>query len=81
MKGRPITGNLSDTTDSSGRAFIHHAGTGTSVGTLISTGGRVLAATGIAPSLTEARKLAYQKLSEVELEGAHFRRDIGHRAL
>ena len=81
VKGRPITGNLSDTTDSTGRAFIHHAGTGTSDGTLISTGGRVLAATGIAPSLTEARKLAYQKLSEVELEGAHFRRDIGHRAL
>ena len=81
VKGRPITGNLSDATDSSGRAFIHHAGTGTSDGTLISTGGRVLAATGIAPSLTEARKLAYQKLSEVELEGAHFRRDIGHRAL
>ncbi|HJM68122.1 MAG TPA: phosphoribosylamine--glycine ligase [Candidatus Thalassarchaeaceae archaeon] len=81
VKGRPITGDLSDFTDSVGRAFIHHAGTGTSEGTLISTGGRVLAATGIASSLAEARELAYQKLSEVELEGAHFRRDIGHRAL
>jgi phosphoribosylamine--glycine ligase len=81
VKGRPITGDLSDYTDSVGRAFIHHAGTGTSGGDLISTGGRVLAATGIASSLSEARELAYQKLSEVELEGAHFRRDIGHRAL
>lgn len=81
VKGRPITGDLSDSMDSTGRAFIHHAGTGTSEGTLISTGGRVLAATGIATSLAEARDLAYQKLSEVELEGAHFRRDIGYRAL
>ena len=81
MQGRPITGDLSDSTESMGRSFIHHAGTGTSEGTLISTGGRVLAATGIASSLAEARELAYQKLSDVELEGAHFRRDIGHRAL
>ena len=80
-KGRSISGNLSDYIDSAGRAFIHHAGTGSSDGNLISTGGRVLASTGIAASLAEARDLAYQKLSEVELEGAHFRRDIGHRAL
>ncbi|MEE2747529.1 MAG: phosphoribosylamine--glycine ligase [Candidatus Thermoplasmatota archaeon] len=81
VKGRSITGDLSDYTDSVGRAFIHHAGTGMSTDDLVSTGGRVLAATGIAPSLSEARELAYQKLSEVHLEGAHFRRDIGHRAL
>ena len=81
VKGRTITGDLSDDTRSAGRAFIHHAGTGSSDGNIISTGGRVLAATGIAPSLAEARELAYRKLSEVQLEGAHFRRDIGHRAL
>jgi phosphoribosylamine--glycine ligase len=80
-KGRPIAGNLDDHVDSGGRAFIHHAGTGIIDDELVSTGGRVLAATGIAPSLSEARILAYQKLSEVQLEGAHFRRDIGHRAL
>ena len=80
-KGRPITGDLSDHAASDGRAFIHHAGTGIIDDELVSTGGRVLAATGIAPSLSEARNLAYQKLAEVKLEGAHFRRDIGHRAL
>jgi len=80
-KGRPITGNLSDDIVSDGRAFIHHAGTGIVDDTLVSTGGRVLASTGIAPTLSEARDLAYQKLSNVQLEGAHFRRDIGHRAL
>ena len=62
VKGRSISGNLSDYIDSAGRAFIHHAGTGSSDGNLISTGGRVLASTGIAASLAEARDLAYQKL-------------------
>ena len=81
VKGRSITGDLSDITDSDGRAFIHHAGTGFADGELVSTGGRVLASTGIAPSLSDAKKLAYQKLAEVQLQGAHFRRDIGHRAL
>lgn len=81
VKGRSITGDLSDITDSGGRAFIHHAGTGFADGELVSTGGRVLASTGIAPSLSDAKKLAYQKLAEVQLQGAHFRRDIGHRAL
>ena len=81
VKGRSITGDLSDYADSDGRAFIHHAGTGTIDEKLVSTGGRVLASTGIASSLSEARNLAYQKLSDVQLEGSHFRRDIGHRAL
>ena len=81
VKGRPITGDLSDGIDSNGCAFIHHAGTGISDGQLISTGGRVLAVTGIASSLADARELAYRKLSDVQLEGAHFRRDIGHKAL
>ena len=80
-KGRAISGDLSDYAASDGRAFIHHAGTGIVDGELVSTGGRVLASTGISSSLSEARNLAYQKLSEVELEGSHFRRDIGHRAL
>jgi len=80
-KGRAISGDLSDYAASDGRAFIHHAGTGIVDGELVSTGGRVLASTGISSSLSEARNLAYQKLSEVQLEGSHFRRDIGHRAL
>jgi len=81
VKGRAITGDLSDYVDSNGQAFIHHAGTEIVDGELISTGGRVLASTGIASSLSEARELAYRKLVEVQLEGAHFRRDIGYKAL
>jgi phosphoribosylamine--glycine ligase len=85
VKGLPIGGELSalgETGSQQGWAFVHHAGTGEDEdGVLISTGGRVLAATGIAPSLLGARDLAYQKLSAIALEGSHFRKDIGHRAL
>jgi phosphoribosylamine--glycine ligase len=81
VKGRMITGDLSSYSGADGRSFIHHAGTNHKDGVLISTGGRVLSATGVGPSLAAARELAYRQLSEVHLEGAHFRRDIGHRAL
>lgn len=79
--GLEITGNFSSYVGDEGRSFIHHAGTKISDGLLLSSGGRVLAATGIAPTLFDAKELAYQKLSEVHLRGSHFRRDIGHRAL
>ncbi|MEE3082455.1 MAG: phosphoribosylamine--glycine ligase, partial [Candidatus Thermoplasmatota archaeon] len=83
-KGRLISGDAfsQHSSDSEGKSFIHHAGTGIEDGELISTGGRVLAATGISEmSLEDAKELAYERLSSVQLEGSHFRRDIGHRAL
>ena len=81
VKGREISGDFSDLIDSKGRAFIHHAGTEIRDEKLVSTGGRVLASTGISSSLSDAQNLAYEMLSRVHLEGSHFRRDIGHRAL
>ncbi|MDP6906534.1 MAG: phosphoribosylamine--glycine ligase [Candidatus Thalassarchaeaceae archaeon] len=81
IKGVEITGDFTQYTGLEGRAFIHHAGTTFQDGKLISSGGRVLAATGISGTLLKARNLAYQKLSEVHLEGSHFRQDIGYRAL
>ena len=63
-------------------ALVHHAGTGhDEEGRLVASGGRVLASTGIAASLEEARDAAYDLLAGIELEGSHYRRDIGHRAL
>ena len=50
-------------------------------GRLVSSGGRVLAATGIAPNFSEALDVAYQIINSISLEGSHFRTDIGHRAL
>ena len=49
-------------------------------GTPISSGGRVLSVTGMSDSLQEAANLAYVRLSDLALEGAHHRRDIGARA-
>ena len=79
-KGRVILGaELAGDADD---AWVSHAGTGTDdSNTLISTGGRVLATTAIAPSLAEARVLSYQRLGMISLQGSHYRNDIGHRAL
>ena len=84
VKGRLIKGAVPSSwmMVPEGKSLIHHAGTGIVDGQLISTGGRVLAATGISEnSLEDAKNLAYKRLSDVQLEGSHFRRDIGHRAL
>tara|TARA_Y100000588_G_scaffold157703_1_gene171666 strand:+ start:3728 stop:5002 length:1275 start_codon:yes stop_codon:yes gene_type:complete len=48
---------------------------------MVSNGGRVLSATGIAPSLREALEVSYQLIDGIDLEGSHYRKDIGFRAL
>ncbi|MBR79398.1 MAG: phosphoribosylamine--glycine ligase, partial [Euryarchaeota archaeon] len=48
---------------------------------LVSNGGRVLSATGIAPSLREALEVSYHIIEGIDLEGSHYRKDIGFRAL
>lgn len=63
------------------RGYVHFAGASIINGRLISSGGRVLATTGIAPNLGEALEVAYQIMDSITLEGSHFRADIGHRAL
>lgn len=78
VKGRLISGVPAPT----GMAWVNHAGTGYDEGgALISTGGRVLTCTGLGSSLAEAAVRAYALLESIELEGAHHRTDIGHRAL
>ena len=52
------------------------AGVAESGGSLVSAGGRVLGALGIAPSLEQARSQAYERLAQVGFEGMHFRRDV-----
>ncbi len=80
--GLPINIETAMIANEDGGAFIHHAGTTWGVkGELLSTGGRVLACTGIAPTLHEARALSYSLMEGIVLEGSHFRNDIGHHAL
>ena len=82
-KGRRITGDglIANSEEGQSSSWINHAGTAWKDGELVSSGGRVLSATGIANSLSEAAESAYSLIDKIQLEGAQFRRDIGHRAL
>jgi phosphoribosylamine--glycine ligase/phosphoribosylaminoimidazole synthetase len=44
-------------------------------------GGRVLAVTGLGPTLIEAREAAYERVARIQFDGMQVRRDIGWRAL
>jgi phosphoribosylamine--glycine ligase/phosphoribosylformylglycinamidine cyclo-ligase len=54
-----------------------HAGTADHEGMLTTHGGRVLGVTAVAPSLPEARQLAYEGVSRISFEGMQYRTDIG----
>ena len=63
------------------QAGIIHAGTRRrDDGAIISSGGRVLSATAVGPTLAAARERAYALLGRVELEGGQARSDIALRA-
>jgi len=79
---RPVSGWDSRIEEGLVKGFSHLAGVYFSDdGDLLSNGGRVLSATGIAPSLPQAIEVAYQIIDGIELEGSHYRTDIGFRAL
>ncbi|MBN1193196.1 MAG: phosphoribosylamine--glycine ligase [Coriobacteriia bacterium] len=61
---------------------VYHAGTQLRPdGTLVTSGGRVLNVTAIAPTFAEARERAYRAVECVSFEGMQYRTDIGLRAL
>jgi phosphoribosylamine---glycine ligase len=60
---------------------VFHAGTGIDDGRLVTSGGRVLAVTGVNDNLETAREKAYAALKIIHFEGMHFRIDIGLKAL
>ena len=79
--GRKIFGYDSHIDEGQIRGLIHFSGTNIDAnGNAISSGGRVLSATGIAPSIIEAIETAYQIINTIKLEGSHYRTDIGKRA-
>jgi phosphoribosylamine--glycine ligase len=83
VKGRTVRGAESEPISSpNGMAWVNHTGTARGLnGELISTGGRVLACSATGPTLGVAVEMAYALLDTIELEGSHFRTDIGFRAL
>ncbi|MBD3625303.1 MAG: phosphoribosylamine--glycine ligase [Rhodobacteraceae bacterium] len=60
---------------------IFHAGTAEADGALVSAGGRVLSVTARGATLQEAHDRAYAAVEAIDWPEAHWRRDIGWRAL
>jgi len=60
---------------------VFHAGTKVEDGKLVTSGGRVLGVTALAPTLAGARDGAYEAAERIEFEGRHFRRDIAVKGL
>ena len=60
---------------------VFHAGTAARDGRVVTSGGRVLCATALGDTVTEARRRAYAACERIHWPNAYFRRDIAHRAL
>lgn len=60
---------------------VFHAGTGSSDGRLIATGGRVLNVTALGADVAEAQARAYAAIDRIDWPQGFCRRDIGWRAL
>lgn len=60
---------------------IYHAGTKLYNDKLVTSGGRVLGVTALGTDLQDALKKSYEAVENIRFEGAHYRKDIGHRAL
>jgi phosphoribosylamine--glycine ligase len=62
--------------------FVYHAGTKLSEdGKFLTNGGRVIGVTAKGSDLQAALDKAYEGVSKISFEGAHYRKDIGQRAL
>ncbi len=60
---------------------VFHAGTARSGDAFVTKGGRVLGVTGRAATIADAIELAYRAVRCIRWEGAHYRTDIGRKAL
>ncbi len=77
-KGIEITGLDNGQLDG---VTVYHAGTALKDSKLVTAGGRVLGVTALGNTLEEALKKSYDAVSKINFENAHYRKDIGQRAL
>lgn len=84
-KGIEITGLNTPQAESENSSreseIIFHAGTKTSDGKTITSGGRVLGVTAVGSNLREALSKAYKAAESIQFKGKQFRRDIGQKSL
>jgi phosphoribosylamine--glycine ligase len=78
-KGREISGL--DKAAAIKDVMVFHSGTAMKNGSFVTDGGRVLGVTGLGSTVAVAIKNAYQGAREIHFNGAHYRSDIGARAL
>ncbi|MCF8127840.1 MAG: phosphoribosylamine--glycine ligase [Deltaproteobacteria bacterium] len=77
-KGDVING-LPETETEGGKIF--HAGTALRDGQVVTSGGRVLCATALGDTVSEAQARAYDLARKVQWNGVYYRKDIGYRAV
>ncbi len=78
-RGKVISGL--DAADALPDTKVFHAGTARQDGQVVTSGGRVLGVTALGRDLRAAQSAAYAAVARIHFEGAHYRRDIGQRAL
>ena len=76
-KGQKITG-LEEVLEG---VVVFHAGTTSRDGQVVTAGGRVLGVTTTGKDIKEAIKRVYQGVEAIHFAGAHYRKDIGQKAV
>lgn len=77
-KGIEITGLTDGQLDG---VTVYHAGTKLQDGKLVTAGGRVLGVTALGNDLKDALAKSYAAVEKIHFDGAHYRKDIGAKAL
>lgn len=77
-KGIEITGLTNGQLDG---VTVYHAGTKLDGGKLVTSGGRVLGVTALGSDIREALAESYSGVERIIFDSAHYRKDIGQRAL
>jgi len=78
-KGKEISGL--DKAAGHKNVMVFHSGTALRNGKVVTDGGRVLGVTGLGASVSAAIDNAYAAVRDISFPGAHYRKDIGARAL
>ncbi len=76
LKGKVITG-----TETVTESILFHAGTARKDGELVTSGGRVIAASSYGEDIPSALERSFRSALAVGFEGKYFRRDIGRDLL
>lgn len=80
IQGREISFNKIDSSIKD-ISYVFHAGSKLEKGKIVTSGGRVLGVTAIGSTIRDAISNAYLRVDSVNFTGAHYRRDIGKKAL